>query len=283
MYSTPKFLTKAIVIDVLREFPFPIPYTIDDFNTSRDISIILPNCIIELDEGLDSEIFADMIYNDMRFKYLELLFFYGTIVRLKSNFKPAIFNMESSYGASETTVKFELRKIFLGMQTVLADCLNGDFSLYIRFLVEKAQIGLQNSITMSDYLQRQFVQIFNEFDWQESYSLRVYEQDFIVEFSQSSLAFCISSGFLVSLQIQDKSLPKDRRQYMDWATPAYYEYILQLTKENKSFVLPNTELNLHWGQPEERAKSMFRSLCVIIRGSLMDCIKGDFSLYYSSR
>ena len=53
MYSPPTFLTPGVLAEVLAEFPWPAPYTLED-DRPDGIEIRLPHCNLYVTEGFES-------------------------------------------------------------------------------------------------------------------------------------------------------------------------------------------------------------------------------------
>jgi len=53
MYSPPTFLTPGVLVEVLNEFPWPAPYTLED-DRPDGIEVRLPRCHLYVTEGFES-------------------------------------------------------------------------------------------------------------------------------------------------------------------------------------------------------------------------------------
>jgi hypothetical protein len=55
MYSPKRYMTKQVVTDVLAEFEWPSPYTVDDEGLPDDITVAFPGCLLVFNEGFESD------------------------------------------------------------------------------------------------------------------------------------------------------------------------------------------------------------------------------------
>lgn len=129
MYTPPTFLTPEVLAEVLAEFPWPSPYTLED-DRPDGIEIRLPRCHLYVTEGFES---------DMQLKFLPESTGLDRSVSVGSALMalredpirtlpppPKLIDYFSP-GASLEKVKNELRDLFTLLFTYFRSSLDGDF------------------------------------------------------------------------------------------------------------------------------------------------------------
>ena len=130
MYSPPTFLTPEVLAEVLAEFPWPMPYTLED-DRPDGIEVCLPRCHLYVTEGFESNM-------DLKFlpesTGLDRSVSVGDALRVLETDPDRVMPPEPklidffSPGASLEKVKNELRDLLTLLFTYFRPSLEGDFS-----------------------------------------------------------------------------------------------------------------------------------------------------------
>jgi hypothetical protein len=128
MYNPPKYLTPAVLADVMAEFSWPAPYTLKpDFD---GIEIDLPHCHLYVTEGFESEMDLAFLPQNTG---LDDTISVGDALRALSHDasrtlppEPKLINFFGPEASLEK-VKNQLRDLFTLLFTYFRSALEGDF------------------------------------------------------------------------------------------------------------------------------------------------------------
>ena len=128
MYNPPKYLTPAVLTEVMAEFPWPAPYTLKaDFD---GIEVDLPRCHLYVTEGFESEM--DLAFLPERTGLDEMVSI-GDALRVLTNDpsrtlppEPKLINFFGPEASLEK-VKNQLRDLFTLLFTYFKPAIDGDF------------------------------------------------------------------------------------------------------------------------------------------------------------
>jgi hypothetical protein len=128
MYDPPKYLTPAVLAEVMTEFPWPAPYTLKpDFD---GIEVDLPHCRLYVTEGFESEMDLAFLSESTG---LDQLVSVGEALRVLSadprSALPPEPKLINFFGpeASLEKVKNQLHDLFTLLFTYFRPSLEGDF------------------------------------------------------------------------------------------------------------------------------------------------------------
>jgi hypothetical protein len=129
MYDPPKYMTPALLAEVMAEFPWPAPYTFKpDFD---GIEVALPRCHLYVTEGFESEM--DLAFLSESTGLDEMVTLGDALRILEADpsralpAEPELINFFSP-GASLEKVKNDLHDLFTLLFTYFRPSLEGDFS-----------------------------------------------------------------------------------------------------------------------------------------------------------
>lgn len=130
MYTPPTFLTPKVLAEVLAEFPWPAPYTLED-DRPDGIEIHLPRCHLYVTEGFESDMY---LYFLSQSTGLDNLVDIGDALHVLATDpdrvlppEPKLINFFSP-GASLEKVQNEVRDLCTLLFTYFRPSLEGDFS-----------------------------------------------------------------------------------------------------------------------------------------------------------
>jgi hypothetical protein len=129
MYNPPKFLTPEVLAEVLAEFPWPGPYTIED-DRPDGIEVKLPKCSFYVSEGFESDMELAFLPESTGLEHAIPLADALTALRKMKNRTlpphPKLIDYFSP-AASLDKVKNELRDLFTLLFAYFSSSLDGDF------------------------------------------------------------------------------------------------------------------------------------------------------------
>jgi hypothetical protein len=142
MYDPPKFLTMDLLAEVLAEFQWPAPYTLED-ELPDGIIVVFPRCRLFFVEGFESEMSLKFLPEDTGLD--ETVTLKHALVALRSDPErsgalpePRLINYFSPK-ASEEKVRNGIRDLCTLVLTYLRPCLLGDFSWVERYKAYRAR------------------------------------------------------------------------------------------------------------------------------------------------
>jgi hypothetical protein len=129
MYNPPKFLTPEVLAEVLAEFSWPGPYTVED-DRPDGIEVRLPKCSFYVSEGFESDMDLTFLPESTGLKEAVPLADALSALRKDSSRTlpphPTLIDYFSP-GASLDKVKNELRDLFMLLFTYFPSSLEGHF------------------------------------------------------------------------------------------------------------------------------------------------------------
>jgi len=131
MYNPERFLTEKLAAEVLAEFAWPAPYTLEDWQPDG-IAIVFPRCTLMLSEGFEGEM--AMHFLPEQTGVTDDLSVTHAIIALRelsdaaSLPPPPALISDHSPGASLAKVKNGIRDLSTLVLTYLGPCLLGDFA-----------------------------------------------------------------------------------------------------------------------------------------------------------
>jgi hypothetical protein len=140
MYNPPTFLTPEVLAEVLAEFPWPAPYTLEE-DLPDGIEIRLPRCHLYVSEGFESDMDLSFLPESTGLDHLVSV---GSALRALSEDPdrtlpppPKLIDYFSP-GASLDKVKNELRDLCTLLFTYFRPSLDGDFDWVAAYRAHRA-------------------------------------------------------------------------------------------------------------------------------------------------